>query len=280
MSKKYIRVIADYGPVGDLAFGEVTDRIHSEMKKASVTDYHIDITNVPAFDTYATGFTLAQLAINSPLGADHFFYVNTAPRKDIQSARKNNEGEALVYAKLKNGVQIVAVNSGYSLTLIKPFAEEIRLLKVENEGSQFRSRDKFPKALGAVMRGDMTILGADVKDSVPDDVPENCVLYTDGYGNVKTNIAPEKIEKHVGQTMQVHVKGRDEQLTIEVGRAIFGVVDGEHCFAKGSSGWPINGTARREFSEIIKRGGSAAETLGHPRGGKEIEFRLAQPKPQ
>lgn len=270
--RKFVRVIADYGPLGDLAFAEVTDRLHAVMRDAGVADYKIDLTRVPAFDTYATGFALAQLAVNSPLGKDHMFYVNTAPRKDKKSARINNEGEGLVYARLKNGVQIVAVNSGYSLTFIKPFAETIRMLKVDNAGSQFRSRDIFPRAVGAVLRGDESILGKDVAKTVPDEIPENRVVYTDGYGNLKTSVDPKDLDKLKGR--QVYLKvGDAENIAVHVGTGIFDVPDGDFCFATGSSGWPLSKGKFQRFAEVVKRGGSAANAVDDPIGGKTLLWR-------
>ena len=170
MDQHYVRVIGDYGALGDMAFAEVSDRLDAELAHAGI-DYQLRLTSVPQFDTYATGFVLAQLAINNKLADRQVFYVNTAPRKDNKAARVNNEGEGLVYARLKNGVRIVAVNSGYSLAFIKPFAAEIKLLNCAREGSQFRSRDVFPQAFGAVMRGDAAIMGADAMAHVPDDIP-------------------------------------------------------------------------------------------------------------
>lgn len=273
MSKKFIRVIGDYGSLGDMAFAEVADRLHAQMRAAGATDYQMDLTSVPAFDTYATGFVLAQLAANSQLGSDHIFYVNTAPRKDNKSARMNNEGEGLVYARLKNGVQIIAVNSGYSLTLIKPFADEIRLLNVDKAGSQFRSRDNFPQALGALMRGDASIFGADVAHTVPDDFPKNRVVYTDGYGNMKCSVDPADLAADKGKKVHVHVEGSNVQQPVNVGTRMFDVADGEFVFATGSSGWTRPDGIRVEFSEIVKRGGNAAETFRHPEGGAKIEWR-------
>lgn len=270
---KYIRVIGDYGPTGDMAFSEVTDRLHVQMRDAGVKNYHIDLSKVPAFDTYATGFVLAQLAINSELGKDHIFYVNTAPRKDNKSARINNEGEGLVYARLKNGVQIIAVNSGYSLTLIKPFAEEIREIKVDKAGSQFRSRDIFPQALGALLRGDRGILGKDVKKSVPSEFPADRVVYTDGYGNMKTSVDPSTLKELKGKRVHLHVEGSDQQIPVEVGAAIFDVADGDFVFAKGSSGWTLPDGLRQEFTEIVRRGGNAAAEFNNPRGGAHVEWR-------
>jgi hypothetical protein len=270
---KYIRVIGDYGDLGDMAFAEVTDRLHEQIRDAGIGDYHLNLGSVPAFDTYATGFMLAQLAINSKLGADHFFYVNTAPRKDQSSARINNEGEGLVYVRLKNGVQIVAVNSGYSLTLIKPFAEEIRQINVDKAGSQFRSRDIFPQALGAILRGDASLLGADVRHTVPDEFPKNRVVYTDGYGNLKCSVDPADIERDKGKRVHIHIESSNAQIPAMVGAGIFSVADGDFCFARGSSGWSLPNGLKMEFAEIVKRGGSAAEAFRHPSGGDRIEWR-------
>lgn len=274
MAKKYIRVIADYGSLGDMAFAEVSDSLRDQLRQAGVDNYDLELTSVLAFDTYATGFVLAQLAVNSALGPDHIFYVNTAPRKDKQSARINNEGEGLVYARLKNGVQIVAVNSGYSLTLIKPFAEKIVALNVSNAGSQFRSRDVFPQAFGAVLRGDTAIFGKDVSSTVPDAFPKNRVVYTDGYGNLKLSVDPADIDKDKGGLVHIRIEGGD-QIPAHVGAGIFDVVDGEFCFARGSSGWSLPGGLKIEFAEIVRRGGNAAQAFKNPRGGARVEWRPA-----
>lgn len=267
----YVRVIGDYGDLGDMAFSEVCDRLDAQLDGIADADFRLRLTSVPAFDTVATGFVLAQLAVNSPLGAKHLFYVNTAPRKDKTDARQNNEGEGLVYARLQNGVQIVAVNSGHSLTLIKPFATEIRRLDVSNAGSQFRSRDIFPIAMGAVARGDSAVLAEDYMDAVPDEFPENAVVYTDGYGNLKTSVKPETMASLKGKRVTVEVNGR-EQVAL-VGTGIFDVADGEYCFAKGSSGWALPDGKRVEFSEVIKRGGNAAKSFGTPPGGIKVNWR-------
>ena len=272
MSKKiYLRVIGDYGDLGDMAFAEVADRLDAQFDGIGGIDFQMRVTSVPVFDTIATGFVLAQLAINSPLGDKHLFYVNTAPRKDRLEGRQNNEGEGLVYAKLKNGVRIVAVNSGYSLTLVKPFAEEIRILNVSNAGSQFRSRDVFPVALGAVARGDDSVLGDDAANHVPDQFPQNCVVYTDGYGNLKCSVNPDDLESLKGKRVTVEINGR-QQVAL-VGGGIFEVVDGEYCFARGSSGWTLPDGKKQTFAEVIKRGGNASKSFGTPPGGIKVSWR-------
>ncbi len=272
MERQYIRVIGDYGSLGDMAFAEVSDRIDAELMGAGI-DYQMRLTSVPQFDTVATGFVLAQLAVNSGLSKRHIFYVNTAPRKDNKAARVNNEGEGLVYMRLKNGVRIVAVNSGHSLTLVKPFAVETKIINVSKAGSQFRSRDIFPQAVGALVREDQSIFGADAASLVPDRFPDNVVVYTDGYGNMKCSVDPTQLEVRKGERVTLQVNGR-EQVAV-VGSGIFDVADGEYCFARGSSGWDLPDGRRRAFAEIIKRGGNASKTFGTPPGGVEVAWKDA-----
>ncbi|MEC9236702.1 MAG: hypothetical protein VX803_10685, partial [Pseudomonadota bacterium] len=64
MDKLLVYVIADYGALHDLAFAEVTQKLYAELGEVPA---RIETFAVPAFDTYATGFALAQTAINSEL---------------------------------------------------------------------------------------------------------------------------------------------------------------------------------------------------------------------
>lgn len=261
-------VIADYGDLHDLAFAEVTQKLHYELR-----DKNVDIHTyaVPAFDTVATGFALAQTAINSKLGGKHKFYVNTAPRKDDLTPRVKNSGECLAYARLANGVEIVAVNSGYSLSFIKDSAEEIREIHCDRDGSQFRSRDIFPPAFGLIAHGDYSKLGGDIRDSVPD-FPKNAVCYTDGYGNMKCSVEPSSLNAMAGKHATLNINGR--AMAARVAEGIFGVADGEFCFSKGSSGWTLPDGKKVEFSEVVMRGGNAAKAFGKPPGGIEVSWRV------
>lgn len=265
--KKLVYVIADYGDLHDLAFAEVTQKLHAELDGV---DCAIQTFAVPAFDTYATGFALAQTALNSKLGAKHKFFVNTAPRKDDLTPRVKNSGEGFVYAKLQNGVEICAVNSGYSLSFVKEAAVEIREVKCEKHGSQFRSRDIFPPAFARIVKGDMSILGDDVSDQIPD-FPENVLCYTDGYGNMKCSIEPSRLESLKGQHIILDINGR--QQIARAADGIFGVADGEYCISQGSSGWTLPSGKQVKFTEVVKRGGNAAKTFGKPPGGMPILWR-------
>lgn len=265
--RNLIYVIADYGDLHDLAFAEVSQKIYSEV---GLDNAMIKTFAVPAFDTVATGFVLAQTALNSHLGDKHKFFVNTAPRKDDLAPRVKNSGEGLVYAKLHNGVELVAVNSGYSLSFVKEAAVEIRQVNCSNDGSQFRSRDIFPPAFGKIFKGDYSELGEDVIDTIPD-APVNSVCYTDGYGNLKCSINPDEFSEMKDKDVVVDIAG--EQGIVRVADGIFGVADGQFCFSVGSSGWTLPNGKRVVFSEIVKRGGSAADSFARPAGGTKVTWR-------
>lgn len=262
-----IYVIADYGDLHDLAFAEVTQKLYAETEGINAT---IKAYAVPAFDTVATGFALAQTALNSKLGTRHKFYVNTAPRKDDLTPRVKNSGEGLAYAKLFNGVEVVAVNSGYSLSFLKDAAEEIREVNCSAEGSQFRSRDIFPPAFGKIAKGCYDDLGEDIRDSIPD-FPADTVCYTDGYGNMKCSVDPKILENFKGQDVTLSIGGHHQLARVAEG--IFGVADGQFCFSAGSSGWTLPGGKEVRFAEIVKRGGTAAKAFGYPPGGAPVTWR-------
>jgi hypothetical protein len=261
----FVHVIADYGPVGDMAFAEVRQALRFSLRDKIA---HMELSPVPAFDTVATGFFLAQLANNHPMGDRQFFYVNTAPRKDDPRPRINNAGEGLVYARLNNNVQIIAVNSGYSLSFIKEQAVELRVIDCSAEGSQFRSRDVFPAAFGALAHGEKQILRDNVTD-IPD-MPQNAVCYTDGYGNIKTSIDATTIESLKGKTINLIID--DQNHVARVADGIFSVADGDLVLSAGSSGWAKSDGSRYRFVEISLRGSSASRLFKRPKGGAKITW--------
>src|SRR5919109_4167056 len=161
-----IHIIADYGH-GDLAFAEVVQRI-----KLHLPDAEPVLTPVPPFATIAAGFCIAQLGLNpAPVGT--IIYHNVAPREDDAEARANNAGERLAFARLPTGVRVVGVNAGHAFSFVRDAAEELRWAAVPAEGSQFRSRDLFPRAAAAIAVGQPDALAevvppADIPDVLPD----------------------------------------------------------------------------------------------------------------
>lgn len=262
----FVNIIADYGTVDDMAFAEVRQAVRFVMRDKIA---HMELSSVPAFDTVATGFFLAQIAINSHMADRQFFYVNTAPRKDDLRARENCAGEGLVYAKLTNGVQIVAVNSGHSLSFIKEHAVSIREIDIDAHGSQFRSRDIFPIALGEIAHGDFSRLREDIAKHIPN-IPTDAVCYTDGYGNIKTSVLEEELKDLIGQKVAITINGQTHHA--QVGSGIFAVADGDLILSAGSSGWTNPNGMRQRFVECVLRGGSAAAKFGKPKGGDKIAW--------
>ena len=270
VDRTLVYVIADYGDLHDLAFAEVTQRLYAELGEL---DTQIQTFAVPAFDTFATGFALAQTAINSRLGKRQKFFVNTAPRKDDLTPRHKNSGEGFVYARLHNDIEICAVNSGHSLSFVKDAAVEIRRINCDTDGSQFRSRDIFPAAFATIAKGDYSILGEDARDSVPD-FPHDVVCYTDGYGNLKCSMEPKRLEEIRNKHLIIDINGR--QSVARAAQGIFGVADGEFCISQGSSGWTYPNGKEVRFTEIVKRGGNAAKAFGKPPGGLPIHWRVVE----
>src|SRR5918999_1114323 len=141
-----IHIVADYG-AGDLAFAEVVQRIRLYLPDAEPV-----LTPVPPFATLAAGFCIAQLGLNdAPAGT--IIYHNVAPRQDLEEAREANAGERPAFARLPTGVRVIGVNAGHAFSFVRDAAEDLRWVSVPAEGSQFRSRDLFPEALGEVVAG-------------------------------------------------------------------------------------------------------------------------------
>lgn len=253
-----IHLIADYG-LGDPAFGEVSQRLHAYLPGAQIIP-----TAVPAFDTLATGFWIYQYGLAEVRPKNMVIYSNTAPRKDNKEKRADNEGEGMLYAKLDNGVSVLAVNAGYTYSFIKDHLVDMRLVKVANKGSQFRSRDFYPKAVAAFIKGE-DILGKPVKPDTIPQIPEHRILWIDGYGNIKTTIRASEKLVEPGQKIKVKINGIVRTAMAAGGN--FSVAEGELSFSPGSSGH------HDPFMELFLRGGSAEHLFEFPRAGAKINLR-------
>ncbi|NJL09246.1 MAG: SAM-dependent chlorinase/fluorinase [Calothrix sp. SM1_7_51] len=260
-----INLIADYGN-GDPAFAEVTQRLLMFVPNAQV-----HWLSVPAFNTLATGFWIAQLGLNKG-PENHFIYHNCAPRQDDKQPRRDNEGEGLTYALLRNGVTVVGVNAGNTLSFIKEHAKEIKVIKVSKGGSQFRSRDVFPQAAFAIANNDFSLLGETINPAAIPDAPNDRIAWIDGYGNIKTTIDAHSLNLKP-----------EEKIVIQVGDVVsdaiysdgsFKVPEGTLAFSPGSSGWSNpDGSTSVRWMELFLRGGSAWERFGKPRIGEKVRIR-------
>lgn len=257
----FISLIADYG-TGDPAFAEVTQRL-----AMAIPDARIHWLSVAPFSTLATGFWIAQLGLN-PGPMERLIYHNCAPRKDDPEARQDNEGEGLTYALLPNGVKVVGVNAGYTLSFIKNHAKVLRTVNVSRGGSQFRSRDVFPPAAAAIALENFGVLGDQLNLAQIPDPPGDRVAWIDGYGNLKTtipahtmNLVPErKIVVRVGDVVSDAVYSDGS----------FKVPEGTLAFSPGSSGWNGADGKPLRWMELFLRGGNAWERFGKPRVNQQV----------
>ena len=254
-----ITVVADYG-TGDLAFAEVRQTFAELLPEARVA-----ALSVPPFDTVGAGFCVAQLAFGSG-PADRVIYANVAPRQDEEQAREDNAGERLVAARLPSGVLVVGVDSGASMSFLAGEGVPLHAVKVPDAGSQFRSRDVFPEAVAGLVRGDDDLLGEVVTVA---EAPQRTVVYTDGYGNLKTSW----FEAPAGTGTTVRIRIGDAEAEAVVSDGVFAVPAGQVSFAPGSSGWPSGtGDGDRMCFELLARGGNAAQLFGFPAAGTPVEI--------
>jgi S-adenosylmethionine hydrolase len=258
----FISLIADYG-TGDPAFMEVTQRLLMGLPQSQV-----HWLSVPPFNTLATGFWIAQLGLNLGSG-DRLIYHNCAPRQDDPESRRDNEGEGLTYALLPNGVKVIGVNAGYTLSFIKDHAKVLHVIDVSRGGSQFRSRDVFPPAAVAIAQSDLSYLGEALSPQQIPDVPLDRVAWVDGYGNIKTTIPLSTV--NLEPEVKVAIRIGDVVSDAIYSDGSFKVPEGTLAFSPGSSGWS---TADGEWRwmELFLRGGNAWERFGKPRLNQRITY--------
>lgn len=262
-----VHVIADYGLAGDLAFAEVVQRL-----KLHLPDAEPVITPVPPFATLAAGFCIAQLGLNeAPAGT--LVYHNVAPRQDADEPREANAGERLAYARLPSGVRVIGVNAGYTFSFVRDAALELRWAAVPAEGSQFRSRDLFPRAAADIALGLPEALSEAVEPGAIPDAPEGVVAYVDGYGNLKTTIRAGGHAFPGDGRVRLRIGNREHPAI--AGEGTFAVEPGQVAFAPGSSGWPDKDGQEVRWMEVFLRGGNAWETFGRPEIGERIEVEAA-----
>jgi hypothetical protein len=254
-----VHLVADYGPAGDLAFAEVTQRLVAALPAATIV-----ATPVGPFDTLAAGFVVAQLALNEG-PAERVVFHNVAPRRDETDPRRANEGERFTVGEAPSGALVVGPNSGHSLSFLRDEAP-LSYLEVPAAGSQFRSRDFLPAAVGQLAAGERGVVGEPVPAELVPDVPGDVVAYTDGYGNLKTTLD----EPPAASGERVLVRLGPASTTAIVSDGSFSVAEGELALAPGSSGWPLRDGGERRFLELFLRGGSAAARLGHPAPGTPV----------
>lgn len=248
----HIQVIADYGGghTTDHAFSEVKNhflRFDPAKKIRFVTEHP-----VYAFSTLETGFWIAQEGLHSE-HRDLVIFSNTAPRGDIFWKGENRQ--AFVCGILDNGIPVFAVNAGYNLSFIKNKLKGFWEVKVPNVGTQFRSRDYYPEATMAILKGDLSRIGPAINLEQIPGVPGFTIASVDGYGNLKTTIKKSHLSNAVANSLVLRVT--INRISHFVLNTVFSNVKGkigDLCMVSGSSGGK-----KTNFLEVVRLQGRANE---------------------
>ncbi len=269
MSKTLLHVVCDYAPQG-LEFGEISTRLLDRIEKPK--EVEIVCTSVPSLDTMAVGFVTAQYALAAYEGRV-VIYGNAAPRRATKTAAKNNQDHGIKYAKLKNGAEIINVNSDYAFGFMKQEIVEFSDIDCPNSGSQFRSRDFFPERVAKVVNKDYSVLTKKLEPEKIPTVESNLVAWTDGFGNIKTSMRLSDLKKQgfkPGEKVQVILNGVSMLGVIAIGG--FAVDRGVLAVNVGSSGYDD------PFIELFLRvhhisEKTAAVRFGYPEGGTQFKIK-------
>jgi hypothetical protein len=264
-----LHMICDYAPDG-LEFAEIVTRMRGHLTDPRSVLIHQTAT--PPLDTIAVGFVTGQLALG-PAPQRMVIFGNSAPRRDRHEVSEANRGRSLRYAKLDNDVEIVSVSSEYAFSFVKDHIVDYRKVASPAAGSQFRSRDYFPKYVAAVVDGDYSVVTdeLDVADIEP--IPPQTVAWTDGFGNIKTTMRKSDLEAagfEVGNGVLVTLNGVTLAGVISDGG--FTVERGVLAVNAGSSGYD------NPFVELFLRvhhmsEKTAAVRFDYPEGGTPFEIR-------
>ncbi len=312
-NKVYLVAIGDYND-GD-AHGIVHDNLYHWFDENGLTIRDYDKVDVRPFNTVQTGYMLARRALN-PLAATQkqVFFVNTAPRMDNTAKRGTNQGEGFVMAELQNGKRVFAVNSGHTLSFVKHAIKSLHKLNVPDDvndipllvqaleagkkGSkrddvgvgQFRSGYVYPLVTARALSGKTDSISPRFKSLVGDainldlipEIPDNTVVYVDGYKNLKTSINPDELTPYFNEFAVVQCHG--QEIIAHVVKGMFNVPVGHFSLAPGSTVLAYEDGTRRQFVEVALRLGHAAKAFAreiengerfYPTEGEKITWRPA-----
>ena len=264
-----LHLICDYAPDG-LEFAEIATRLRNHLADPGAV--LMQQTATPPLDTVAVGFVTGQLALG-PTERRMVVFGNSAPRRDRSESSEANLGRGLRYARLDNGVEVVSVSSEYAFSFVKDNIVEYREVASPAAGSQFRSRDYFPKYVAAVVDRDYSALGDELEPATIEEIPPPMVAWTDGFGNIKTTMRKSDLDAAglaVGSPVLVTLNG--VTLAGIVSDGGFTVERGVLAVNVGSSGYDD------PFIELFLRvhhmsEKTAAVRFDYPEGGSRLELR-------
>jgi len=237
---KRLIVIADYCS-DSLTNQELRSAFSGYLKSPTAAQISF-VASTPS--TIHTAFLLNQVVLTEERYGhpqETVFFVNTDPRLERTNYAKNSRGSKGIIIRLKSGLYITGPNAGYCFSLIRPKIEEVYYYSPLDEGSQFRSRDRYPRVVSHLM--DYMEDELDLEQTNREIIPPlegNFVGHIDNYGNIKTTIAREyfKGKYEINDEFSVTIAGQKEKVRFVDN--LFGGRVGELVIYPGSSGLPDN----------------------------------------
>lgn len=267
---KDLTVIADWGK-DDLSKKEFSSALLGELAQ----HIHPEIDFVASFHSSIHTAFLTQQVVQTEerLGKpdENVLFLNTDTREHTGEKIISAEGSLFVVAILYSKLIVCGPNAGYSLSLIKDKIQQLFVYKGIEKGSQFRSRDLFPKVIAQLLMEKQDDLGLDELElgSIPDLVGF-FVGHVDNYGNIKTTIPSGVLKgKLHGDLIKVTIGNITREAFYT--HNLFGEMQGVLVIAPGSSG-----KENDRFLELSVRIGpnykSASEHFNNPKPGTEIRI--------
>lgn len=267
---KNLTVIADWAN-DDLAKKEFTSALLGEL----IEQINPRIDFVASFHSSIHTAFLSQQVVQTEerLGkpAENVLFLNTDTREHTGEKIVSAEGSPFVIAILYSKLIVCGPNASYSFSLIKDQIQQLFVYGGVEKGSQFRSRDLFPKVIAQLLmeRQDELELDELELESIPN-LTGFFVGHVDNYGNIKTTIPSSTLRgKLHGDLVKITIGSVTRKAFYT--HNLFGEKQGILVIAPGSSG-----KENDRFLELSVRIGpkskSASEHFNNPKPGTEIRI--------
>ncbi len=271
---KKLIVVADW--VDDsLTCQEVRTAVEGFLKDPSMPNISFT-SSTPS--TIHTGYIINQIvAVEERYGRplETIIFQNTDPRIQSEARVEKAQGAEFVVMRLKSGMYVMGPNAGYNHSFIKSDIDELFIYKGLNKGSQFRSRDLYPRVAAHIM--DSLEDELELEEISLNEIPEvegYYVGHIDNYGNIKTTLTHEDLKGRYeyGEKIKIKIGAVQQEATFVDN--LFGHKPGELVIYPGSSGKKDNPyieiTIWRHFTSHERSTGVHA--FNDPLPGAKIEI--------
>ncbi len=230
------------------------------------------------FNIYHTAFMLDQIALSEErLGkpTEHVIFVNTDPRNAKTAAQSVARGADFLVIKLKSGLTVCGPNKSFCFSLIKPRIKKAYAYQGVEEGSQFRSRDLFPKVIALLMKNTEKELEKQYRKVNLSEIPDmktKFVGHVDSFGNLKTTWK-ESDWKHIPYETRIVITLHEYRKEAIYSAHLTNHEPGQLAFYAGSSG--EQGNHYMELATLFTLPYISANILfGKPHPGAEVKIEV------